>query len=239
MRLGELKELLLARDYPALMKARSVPRHIALRRIIKSKRGHQKRPIFAIRYDPRLPSLTNIQAKYWRSMAFMDQHMKEVFPQPPLTAFKRQKNLRDMLIRAKVPEPKRLYEKRSMKGMAKCGHSCTACPFIKTGKQVKIKRNAYWNINTKVNCESYNVIYMLECEKDNCTNNRYIGETGRLFKFRLSEHKGYIINKDETQATGSHFNLPGHNLGHLKATILEQVNKNCEEYRKRKTKFLH
>ena len=90
MRLGELKELILERDYPerlvdsALMKARSVPRHVALRRIIK-------RPIFPIKYDPGLPSLTYIQAKHWRSMVFMDQHMKEVFPQPPLTAFKRQK----------------------------------------------------------------------------------------------------------------------------------------------------
>ena len=51
-----------------------------------------------------------------------------------------------MLIRAKVPEPERPYEKRSMKCMAKCGHSCTACPYIKTGKQVKIKSFSYWHI---------------------------------------------------------------------------------------------
>ena len=97
MRLGELKELILARDYPerlvdsALEKAKSVTRHIALIRIIKNNKGQQKRPIFAIKYDPRLPSIANNQAKHWTSMAFMDQHMKEVFPQPPLRCFKKTK----------------------------------------------------------------------------------------------------------------------------------------------------
>ena len=142
-----------------------------------------------------------------------------------------------MLIKAKVPGPNRPHEKRNIKGMARCGRDCQACPFVKMGKKVKVKTNSYWNINSPVNCESYNVIYLLECEKENCTNNRYIGETGRLFKFRLAEHKGYIINKDETQATGSHFNLPGHNLAHLKATILEQVYRNTDEYRKERESF--
>ena len=58
-----------------------------------------------------------------------------------------------------------------------------------------------------------------------------------FLKLRLVEHKGYIVNKDETKATRSHFNLSGHNLGHLKATILEQINKNSEEYRKERESF--
>ena len=45
-------------------------------------------------------------------------------------------------------------------------------------------------------------------EKVRCKE-RYIGETGRLLKFRLAEHKGYIDNKVESQATWSHFNQPG------------------------------
>ena len=73
---------------------------------------------------------------------------------------------------------------------------------------------------TKVNCESYNVIYVQTIS----TSEKLVA----FFKFRLSERKVYIINKDETHASGSYFNLPGRNLGHLMATILEQVNKNCE-----------
>ena len=77
---------------------------------------------------------------------------------------------------------------------------------------------------------------MLECDKDNCRK-RYIGETGRQFRFRLADHRGYISNKIESQPIGAHFNLPGHSLANMKATILEQVKFNNEEYRKEREKY--
>ena len=72
---------------------------------------------------------------------------------------------------------------------------------------------------------------MIECRKDRC-NEKYIGETGRIFKFRLDEHRMYINTKDETQPTGAHFNLPYHSLVNLKASVIEQVTINEEDYRK-------
>jgi hypothetical protein len=125
LRLGELKALLLNRDYPerlvdsALDKARLIPRNIALRRVIRKKQINKQRPVFAVKYDHRLPSISSIQAKHWRSMTSQDQYMVYIFPQPPLTAFKRQKNLRDLLIRAKVPEPPRSYPQRQMRACQK------------------------------------------------------------------------------------------------------------------------
>ena len=67
--------------------------------------GRQKttdRPVFVIHYDPRLPSVNAIVKKHWRVMTQYPK-LKEVFPDPPLIAYKRQKNLRQVLIRAKVP----------------------------------------------------------------------------------------------------------------------------------------
>ena len=69
-------------------------------------------------------------------MTKQNQYLAQVFPEPPLTAFKRQKNIRDMIIRAKVPEARR-YEQRIKRGMNKCGKQCPACPFIKCGKKSK------------------------------------------------------------------------------------------------------
>ena len=66
---------------------------------------------------------------------------------------------------------------------------------------------------------------------------KYIEETGRIFKFRLDEHRGYITNKDESQPTVLHFNLPGHSLANLKATVIEQVIYNDEEYRKEREHY--
>ena len=68
-RMFELKEMLLSRDYPerlidsALNRAISIPRKQALKRS-KKKKDTQKRPVFAIKYDPRLPAIQTIQAKH-------------------------------------------------------------------------------------------------------------------------------------------------------------------------------
>ena len=183
LRFEELKNLLLARGYSdriiesALNRARLIPRKTALLRVFRN--NSNKRSVFAVTYDPRLPSLPSAQAKHWRAMVSQDSYLAEVFPQPPLTAFKRQKNLRDFLIRAKVPKPRSQYPSRNVKGMKKCGQNCTMCPYVTEGKTIKIGKKE-WKINSKVNCVSYNLVYLLICKKDNCKENFDIGETKNI-----------------------------------------------------------
>ena len=106
-RFSELKDLLLSREYKAAIidsaieKARKVPRSEALKRVSKQKSAN--RPVFVINYDPRLPSIPSIVKKHWRSMT-LDPRLKEIFPDPPLVAYKRPQNIRDKLIRSKVPQ---------------------------------------------------------------------------------------------------------------------------------------
>ena len=66
---------------------------------------------------------------------------------------------------------------------------------------------------------------------------KYIGHTKRIIKFRIADHRGYITNQVISRATGAHFNLPGHSLADLKFTILEQVRYNDEEYRREREIF--
>ena len=120
--------------------------------------------------------------------------------------------------------------------MAKCGKDCTACPYIKEGKHIKINQRNTWKLNRRFNCDSFNVVYMLECNKDNCKQ-RYIGETKRSIKYRLANHRGYIVNNHIDKATGAHFNLPGHSLSDFKCTIIEQVKVNDETYRKERERY--
>ena len=75
---------------------------------------------------------------------------------------------------------------------------------------------------------------MLECKK---CGKRYIGETGRMMKARLSDHRGYIHNQVIGVTTGGHFNQPGHSLADMKFIILEQVKKEDESYRKECEKY--
>ena len=62
----------------------------------------KNRPVFVIHYDPRLPSIPTIVQKHWRTM-IQDPRLKEVFPAPPLVAYKSSKNIREILIRSNVP----------------------------------------------------------------------------------------------------------------------------------------
>ena len=121
-------------------------------------------------------------------------------------------------------------------GMLKYGLCCSTCPYIIEMKLLTINK-VKWNIKKKLNCNSYNIIYLLKCNKENCNQN-YIGESKRPLKSRLADHRGYITNKNILKATGAHFNLPGHNLENLKVIILEQVKNKSDVYRKEREKYL-
>ena len=119
--------------------------------------------------------------------------------------------------------------------MKKCGKWCTACPYVREGKNIKINQNKTWKINRNVNCETSNIVYLIECQK---CNERYIGETSRSLKSRLADHRGYINRELIDTATGAHFHTPGHNLSHLNITILEQQKNKNENYRKERERYL-
>ena len=72
---------------------------------------------------------------------------------------------------------------------------------------------------------------MIECNKERCQQ-RYIGETDRKLIDRMSEHIGYVRNKKLNQATGFHFNQPGHYIHNMTFTVIEQVRKRNNSYRK-------
>jgi len=52
---------------------------------------------------------------------------------------------------------------------------------------------------------------------------QYIGQTTRSLDERVREHIGRIRNLHTNQPTREHFNLPGHELHHLKVGVLEKV----------------
>ena len=90
-----------------------------------------------------------------------------------------------------------------------------------------------WKINRRLDCNSFNVIYIIERNIDKWRK-RYIGETRRAIKNRLAGHRGYVVNNYIDKATGAHFTLPGHSLANRTCTILEQVKVKSDFYSKKK-----
>ena len=132
-RYNELKCMLLERKYPlgiidaAISKARSIPREVAIRRVARE-HTQSRRPVFVVSWDPRLPSVSAMTQKHWRKMTSQDQLMKDTFPEPPLVAYKRQKNLGDFLIRAKVNPKNNRKSNRKLRGMKKVWASMSCLP---------------------------------------------------------------------------------------------------------------
>ena len=148
-------------------------------------------------------------------------------------AYKRPPNIRDKLIRSKVPPPTKI-SRRKVPGMKKC-NKCSVCPFIQEGKIVKAtSTNFKVDINTNVDCSTTNVIYLLGCDK--CPQ-QYIGETERMLKDRFLEHKGYANTNNKTKATGIHFNQKGHSVSNMKITVLEKVFNSNPQFRKQREKM--
>ena len=166
-------------------------------------------------------------------MVSRNTYLSEVFKRPPLTAYRRQPNLRSLLVKAKVPSER--DHQRVIKGMKKCGKGCGSCPYIKETKNVKIN-NKNWFINKKIDCNTFNAIYTIICQKEN-GQMAYIGETKRMLKSRLADHCGYVRNLREDTAIGSHFNSPGHSLADLRIISLEQSKKKNPLYRKQRETY--
>ena len=98
------------RGYPNLLlesaieRARQIPRKVALRCVTRQKKT--KGFIFAHTFDPRLPPMAQIQARHWRAMVYKNSYLAEVFTRPPLRSYRRQPNIRNYLIRAKLQKKK-------------------------------------------------------------------------------------------------------------------------------------
>ena len=216
--------MILAREYGegminrAIAKAREIPRQQALRRLLRP--PINKRTKFVVSFDPRLPSIPNVTKKHWRSMIGQNEYLKSVFPDPPLVSYKRQKNIRESIVRAKVA-PER--QPRIKKGVTRCT-KCLACSYLKEGKTIEgrdyTNKKFTWKIGRSISCQSRNIVYLLECDKSNCRK-QYIGVTGQELRERIYQHVGYVRNKLTNKATGQHFNLPGHAIHNMKFTVIE------------------
>ena len=78
---------------------------------------------------------------------------------------------------------------------------------------------------------------MIERSKQNCKA-RYVGKTERFLHDRICEHIGDVRTRKLEKPVAKHFNLPGHSLSDITATIIEKVKANCPQYRKEGEKYL-
>ena len=116
--------------------------------------------------------------------------------------------------------------------MKRCKNNCNICPYVNVCKSVK---STYTDktvpLNKEYDCQTQNLVYLVHCKK---CNDQYVGETKNTLKKRFTQHLGYVDSRDFRQATGRHFNLPGHQKSHMSITVLEKIYTDDTAYRKRR-----
>ena len=113
--------MLLSRNYnkgvinAAIKKALETPletdRTEVLKKVVKKQND---RVTCALTFNPKLPSISKVLQKHWKTMT-ADKKRLKIFPKPPMVAFRQPPNLKSMLCRAKLPSDKK--QKRILLGM--------------------------------------------------------------------------------------------------------------------------
>jgi hypothetical protein len=153
-------------------------------------------------------------------MVSRDPRLQQVFPEPPLVAYKVPPNLRSKLVRAKVPSAPPPRPRRLQQGMKKCGkENCLVCPYIKTRPTFEATATNYKvDLTTPMDCNTTNICYAISCGVARCTQ-QYIGQTSKSLRDRFQQHCGYV----DRNRTGTHFNLPGNSKSDMKVTVIEKI----------------
>ena len=245
-RLDELKnEFLIPRNYKAKLideqfsRIKNLPgidfkekRKEALKKV-KKQTKQSNRIIAPLDFNPHLPIPSKILQKHHRALLASAPHLAQIFPEPPMPAYRQPPNLRNLLCKSKLYPAKRAQKfKRSTHkeapGWKKCAKPCKICPYTleNTNTVIGTSSNFKHVIKEAVSCDTSNCVYYWKCIKQNCQNYpecEYIGKTKRQFKDRLAEHRDYPKRDVVSEPSGHHFTQPGHDVSHLRGLVLEHV----------------
>ena len=184
-------------------------------------------PPFKKILDKNHPILESSQ--YWKNLA--DLKIRH--------GSRRNKNLSNYLVRAKLPkldQPKQDHSKRT----PKCKRdNCKYCSLFNRVEQVQSHTTGRkYTCRQKVDCESNNLVYLLSCT---ICGMQYVGETLRPFRDRCREHFRdieYSLNpskappswlKNEGTPVGMHWSKPGHSQTNMKINVLSLIGKDPKE----------
>ena len=246
MRTTELIDYLVRRGYDKsflktqIQRASDVPRTDAL----KNKPRIQTETIpFVITYNPALPNIARIIHQHSNVLYSSDRCCRNVFKNLPLVAYRRCKNISDILVRAQLTETPNSSNSRATPGSFRCNsRNCTTCPYIEHG------RNHYtfhstgetYHIKSHITCTTFSVIYMIQCRLCNL---QYIGETKRRLKDRFNEHRRPVLNPTSNYiytAVSEHFLSNNHSDTHMLLIPIEKLNDKRDSFRKaREAQIIH
>ena len=158
-------------------------------------------------YNPAGSPLREILKQNWEILA-RNQSTSWIYDIGYKVGYRRPKNLRDLLMKAKLPSTDGNTVARQPKG--NCNNPrCRYCPRINRTGHLRNSTGAkrYWTF-TNINCESNNLIYCLRCKT---CKHMYVGQTMNSIKERFGAHFYSITSGRKANLVARHFDSPDHN----------------------------
>ena len=227
-----LEERFKKRGYPTAntpllkSKATGVPRDTLL--VDKPKEQTSRTP-FTTTYNKAHPPIQEIINRHWHILKTHEE-IAPTFEEKPVVAFRRNKNLRDLIGNVHLSRGKKIVKTRRPRN--KVNYGCKACltttrnqccrHIVSTKKFKSDVTGEELDILHDLNCKSRNCIYLGYCIL--CKKSQYVGKSEPPANLRINTHR-----HDVTSTTGcpfdKHFALPGHDFNaHARFVLIEQIN---------------
>ena len=213
----EMKTYFLARGYPEtsldndLRRVSAVPRDDALTPPSHRNDNAGNKVPLVLTYNPFNTGTKRILLDNFDILS-TDPETRRIFSEFPLVSYRRDKNLRDVLVHSSG------YSHTDA-GTYPCGRPrCLTCKHTTPRTTVQGPKTVY-TIRDRFTCQSANVVYCIVCRRCSVL---YIGETGRRLRERFSEHLRSIRNHSPGFPVAEHFNSPSHSLDDITVCGLKQ-----------------
>ena len=205
--------------------------------LIDKEKTRTSRTPFTTTYNELHPPIRKIINSHWDILRTHNE-LAETFNEKPVVAFRRNKNLRDILGQVHLSRDKKIVKDRraprypgskaclTSKKNQCCRHLQSTKTFKSdvTGEELEIRHD--------LNCRSKNTIYLGHCAL--CRGRQYVGKSEPPANLRINTHRR-DVHSPTGGAFDKHFLLPGHNFNdHARFTLIEQlkVSKSTQENRR-------
>jgi hypothetical protein len=229
-----LKNHLVARGHSstkvqqAIRKVYSLPRATVLEERPRNHDPNPKIPLVTT-FHPNLPPLRQI-ANTNHHILHTSDRLRRAVPDKPILAYRRPRNLRDMIVRATVPPLLTDDSLPTQHGTFKCDSisRCVVCrDHIKEADSFTSHTNhTTYKTKGNITCTTSNVIYLLSCRVCGL---QYIGETMNTLKKRFYGHRSTV--NTNRPPVGQHFNLPNHSMSDMILQGIESLGSRSEVVR--------
>ena len=133
-----------------------------------------------------------------------DPETRAVFPQPPLVAYRRDSNLRDILVHTSDSSQSTFHT-----GTYPCLQACCCtCHYISSDTYVRGPQYSFV-IKKAFSCQTSGLVCCISCSRCPAV---YIGETGCTLRQRFGEHLHSIEKNLPGFPVAEHFNMVGHSI---------------------------